>query len=414
VCLLESTPTYLKYLYKLIGIVQFSDSPSKCSNILLRLWCLPFYSYFVYLCVRYNTSYESNTAIFLYMHTVTNYVNIACVCLYVASFYNRSDKLYALLIKLDDVKVDTIMSMTSKSFRQSNWHKPILIGLLAFNILCILFLDYPIESSIYLYFFCITIHCFDNFFLNDILNKVLYKFEKINRHLQRQIYSVDLFKIFPLTKMDKIKTIREDEITFNIRQIQELSYFHYDLVHLALEIVGNFEITIIAALIMWFQNIIEANYYIIYGLVKDGLNFVDFLCNLLYLMYLYCWIFVLIRIFSSVKDKANETATYVHEIWNKYAIKGEIDNRIRYLQLVSVSLLNTKLQFTAMDLFPLDWTFLHMVGTYKTVDVGWFIFLFVFLDSCSIYYLRRDTHSILHLKCTVGCKKIEYIKFSIV
>jgi hypothetical protein len=55
-------------------------------------------------------------------------------------------------------------------------------------------------------------------------------------------------------------------------------------------------------------------------------------------------------------------ATNVHEIWNFYNSRGEVDKQVCHLQLISVRLLNTKLQFTARHFFNLDWTFCHTVS----------------------------------------------------
>jgi hypothetical protein len=49
-------------------------------------------------------------------------------------------------------------------------------------------------------------------------------------------------------------------------------------------------------------------------------------------------------------------------MWNKYATGGEVNKRLRHLQLICLQLLITKLRFTACNLFDLDWTFCHTVA----------------------------------------------------
>jgi hypothetical protein len=70
-------------------------------------------------------------------------------------------------------------------------------------------------------------------------------------------------------------------------------------------------------------------------------------------------------------------ATNVHEIWNFYSSKGEVDKRVRHLQLISVRLLNIKLQFTARHFFNLDWSFCHTVSLNLKFDCDKFFILII-------------------------------------
>jgi hypothetical protein len=61
--------------------------------------------------------------------------------------------------------------------------------------------------------------------------------------------------------------------------------------------------------------------------------------------------------------------TYVHDIWNKYALKKEFYGcgYVTHFRVISIRCLNTKIRFTANDLVPLDWTLLHtMVAAVAT------------------------------------------------
>jgi hypothetical protein len=66
-------------------------------------------------------------------------------------------------------------------------------------------------------------------------------------------------------------------------------------------------------------------------------------------------------------------STYVHEIWNFYNSKSEVDTRVLHLQLISVRLLNIKLQFTARNFFHLDWTFCHTVSVNSQTECDNFV-----------------------------------------
>jgi hypothetical protein len=337
-CLLENTPTYLKCIYKLIGIVQFSYSLiPKFPKIYHRLWSLPLFCYFIYLCVEYNLHKRPNTEIFFYIDHCTNYGNILSIHFCFLCYYQRSNSLRMLLLKLTEVKPCSITHPNRKYLKHNNWYRLILIGLLVLNFIFFPFYHNPSQFILYMYYFGPIMHCFDILFLNDVLNIVLYKFEMINQHLRRRI-------------------------NINVQHVQELSLLHHRLVHLATDIVKNFETTIIAALIMWFESVLETVYYTIFLMVNgQSRPIIEYGGNLVFLTYCFSWFFIMIGVFSRVQNKANETATLVHDIWNECATRRGLDERMRHLQLISLRLLNTKLRFTAKELFFLDWTFCHTV-----------------------------------------------------
>ena len=63
----------------------------------------------------------------------------------------------------------------------------------------------------------------------------------------------------------------------------------------------------------------------------------------------------------SLEFQARKTATYVHNIWNNLATRDEISADIKHLQLMSLQLYNSRLEFTAYGFFALDWTLLQKV-----------------------------------------------------
>ncbi|RZB39827.1 7tm 7 domain containing protein [Asbolus verrucosus] len=155
--------------------------------------------------------------------------------------------------------------------------------------------------------------------------------------------------------------LKEEEITFNMLRIQELSHLHYNLVNLTLKINELFGITTIVAMVVWFGYAIDTMYlsvYFTFHKMTDD-TFILYTFYIVYLLFHFSWLFIMVAMFSRTREKANETATYIHKIWNKYASNEEVDRRVRHLQLISVRLLNTKLNFTAKDFFNLDWTFFH-------------------------------------------------------
>lgn len=257
------------------------------------------------------------------------------------------------------------------------WPKTLLLGLLFLNFALLFWYDLvEVEQLVYYYYAPVIFNCVDILFLNDDLNSVSEKFEMINLTLKRQLdEATDLPKIFPLTQ---IKILESADIDFSMEQIQELSYYHFDLVQDTQSVVKQFEITIIAALVVWFENVIETIYYIVYILVNGTENYLrSYSINISFLIFCFAWLFILIKTLSNVKDEAGKAATYVHEIWNKFARNGKIDSRIYILELVSLRLFNTKLEFTAMGLFDLDWSICRMVKI-KNIKTDVYFYLFIF------------------------------------
>ncbi|XP_068892872.1 putative gustatory receptor 28b [Tenebrio molitor] len=356
-----SAPVFFIYLYKLTGIVQFSTNNTPFSKFLARLWCLPLYAYFIYVTVAYSMISRNILGIFKYVDKMAGYTSGLTMLVSIFMFYRRSDELKSLLTKLDSIEI-YLVGNNGRYSRRDNWVRVGLIGTIVIYILTFPFVHMNYNSSFY-YFIPPIVASLNHLFLKDILNCIWDKFELINQHFQRQINSVDLFVIFPLTKAEKVRTLKEDEITFNIQRIQELSHAHYNLVLLTTRITALFDITTIMSMMMWFGCVIDTIYYIMYVTNNDIEDdvVVVYAANMIYLMFCFYWLFFMVGMFSTTQKKANKTATYVHDIWNKYALKNEVDRRVRHLQLISVRLLNTRLQITAKDFFNLDWTFCHMM-----------------------------------------------------
>lgn len=55
------------------------------------------------------------------------------------------------------------------------------------------------------------------------------------------------------------------------------------------------------------------------------------------------------------------TATLIHDFWNKLAKSGKISESGLYLKMMAFQLRNTNVTFTAYGLVTLDWGFLQNV-----------------------------------------------------
>ncbi|CAH1365133.1 unnamed protein product, partial [Tenebrio molitor] len=228
----------------------------------------------------------------------------------------------------------------------------ILFVVLSLTFVCAPFLDIGLNYLIY-DMFPLTLSSLDILFLTEIMNTAFSKFKQLNY-------------------------LDENEITFNIQRIQELSHFHSDLVDTANEICQNFEITIIVELVGWFENIIIIIYTGISLIVnKENRYPSEYAICIIFTFYLFCWLFVLIESFTRVQNQADLTAFYIHDVWNKYAGDGKIDRRIRHLQLISIRLQINKINFTARNFFKLDWHSCHMiiaaVGTYVVIMMQFYL-----------------------------------------
>ena len=139
----------------------------------------------------------------------------------------------------------------------------------------------------------------NHLFLTDILEAVRSEFSTINRELQRVINRTDLNLIFPLTKISKIKQLEENDKTFSILRIEQLSFLHYNLVHQLHQVNKLFDITIIISMMLWFGYVIILTYQFMETVV-DGytLDFAATFYLTTNLLFFYLWLLILIRTFS--------------------------------------------------------------------------------------------------------------------
>ena len=189
--------------------------------------------------------------------------------------------------------------------------------------------------------FPMTLNCFEIFFLHDILEKFLRSFQAIN---------------------EEIKTMNVQFEKKSLQRVQDLSSIHFTLVTLAMKICENFEVTLIAFLVLWLETTIETVYFMVVLMARGSTWVLTYVCNGINVMYYFFWLYVVVKIFARVQSEANGTSELVHDMWRKHTRKGLV-KRMRPLQLVSVGLLNNKLRFRARGTFDLNWTFCHTVRT---------------------------------------------------
>ncbi|EFA07622.1 gustatory receptor 128 [Tribolium castaneum] len=338
---LVTTPTLLKYSYKLTGVVPFpftTSKPTKISQVVSHIWPIFFCLYFISIYLFY-TSVNNETKIFSYINFLVYHWNVLYMVVYVVMLHKRSTKVKKLLTEIS--KIQLITNNNSKS--NERYVRIIQIVTLVCLLVTFLLRNIPLTYTIYFMYPC-TISTFDNLFINDVLNEFCNKFKTINRKFENIVA--------------KFGTSESD---FNIEIIQKLSHHHYNLVSLVLEMIKQFEITLIVAITQTFIVMVDSVYTVTFLIFNKRVLTFHFGCNLFFVHYAICWLFNLIRKFSETQEETNKAGSYVHCIWNKYSLRGNIEKKMRYLELVSLRLLNTKVNFTASGCFNLDWTLLQTI-----------------------------------------------------
>ncbi|XP_044264929.1 uncharacterized protein LOC123011526 [Tribolium madens] len=350
--LFETIPNYMIFIYRSLGIVQFCpETSNKIVKVFPYFFYVSLHLYFLHTCFKFPSDYMTLTftGLFHYIDLLSTVGNVLSMITSLVMFHKRNKQLKFLLKETDKLEI-----YTNEKSRFS------CIQILLFASIIGLILtpfskELPLNLSFF-YFIPLFINIFDHIFLGDILKFVSFKFDMINDHLRTQI-----------------KTDDEDTKT-NIRRVQELSLFHYNLVGLIKKITGLFESTTLAAMWLWFGYMVESCYQIVQLLVHGNSSFwAIFALNCCFGLTQILWLCFLLQRFTTTQNKANLTASYLHEIWNKYSQKGKIDPNVRYLQLIAIRFYNTKVRFTAKDFFNLDWTFGHLmiaaVATYVVILV---------------------------------------------
>nr|XP_015836805.1 PREDICTED: uncharacterized protein LOC107398168 isoform X2 [Tribolium castaneum] len=349
--LLDEIPFYWKYIYKIIGIIQF-PTEENASNIVPHLWPLPQNCLFIYICVKYYVSINhlKFLGIFYFVDALTSIGTALSLVISITIFIQRSRDLKKLLLQLKEIKIDSVHRKTRS---KANHYLRIILIITIFYYF--LFIPFESEPLFYTLFFIYPgiILLFDHIFLSDILEIICNEFEQINREIKYQTTSHRI--IF------KTKKINDEEINDKMVRAEQLSLCHCDLTALTLNICHHFETTIIVAMITSFNYVTSTVYFLIYFLARsyEANLFVLFGNNFAFLSFYVFWLLLILEMFTRTEKEANITGRYIHDIWNKFEANGNMTKKLRHLQLVSIRFLNNKLEFRARNFFRLDWSFCH-------------------------------------------------------
>lgn len=294
--ILQEIPIYLKYIYKILGIIQFSSRKKNgFSRIAPHLWPVPVNFLFFYLCVKYNTVVFNLhfMGIFKYVDMLATTSSTISMVISTTVFYSRSTQLKLLLAELEQLQIHPTLIFMSPP-KHDNWLRKFLIFSLIINMMFFPFMEEPIYMSIY-YSLPGIINFFDHLFLSHILDHISHKFDSINRDVKHRINLVGFLKVFA----------DQDELNMNIKRVQSLTHLRYDLVDLTVRIYRHFEMTTVAAMVSWFGYVNDTIYYIIYVVTNDinRNNLIFYGNNVVFLMFSFCWLVFILRMFTRTQDK---------------------------------------------------------------------------------------------------------------
>ncbi|EFA01384.2 gustatory receptor 140 [Tribolium castaneum] len=208
----------------------------------------------------------------------------------------RGNKLKSLLIELDKFRN---IAPTNKT-QSFDYFEILLLVLLTIAEFYGLFIN---DWTVFVYCIPPTMGCFDHLFLNEILKRFRNYFNTINAKLEKEATSIDLNKLFPLTKIDKIKKLEEVETHFQIRCIQDLALLRHDLVDLVLEINKIFSTITIASMVIWFSCTVDLIYLMINMLVHSGqTDFLEFWFPVVIIFLFVLWLLVMVRMYSRTQQ----------------------------------------------------------------------------------------------------------------
>lgn len=287
---LNEMGSFWKYVYKIMGIIQFSAD----SKIAPHLWPLPLNIFFIYICYDYYMSinYVKFWGIFLYVDSLSTTTSILSMLTSIIVFYDRSNKIKFLLDKLDE---NTLQSEKTSSF---NYLKITLVCSLLVHFSFYPFMEDPVIFSL-IYIVPGIINCCDHLFLNDIFEIIYNKFELINQEFQRQ--TIFYHQI-------KTKNFIDTEIKLKLDQIEQLSLYHNDLIDLSLQINKHFEKTTIAAMIMWFVYVTNTLYFLLFSLIHYEYkknSVILFGINFAYLMFFVFWLYLMLKMYTRTEKEVN-------------------------------------------------------------------------------------------------------------
>ncbi|KAJ3648637.1 hypothetical protein Zmor_020428 [Zophobas morio] len=361
-CILEDIPFWLRIIYRLHGIINFSCSTSGSfySRCFTRLCCVPILAFYTYCCSMWlvRRINGSNTTVDK-IDLIVSSVGVLSTTVSLLTFILRSNRLKFFLLQLNELKLNYNRKLKNDYLKNSVF----VVTALLWSFLLVFPRTFV---SVAYYVLPAVIGLFDHLFLSEILEFVRLELVLINEELHRKATGMLSIRTTSI-KNTVIHDLKDKEIYFILARIEEITLRHSDLVVLALDINKLFDITTISSMITWLVYVVDAIYYLIH--IAD-ISFFDLIFTCLYALLFFLWLPVMARTYRLARKEVNQTSEFVHDIWNQRCQTGNLGKTMLHLQLVSVRLFSNKLCFTAGNFFNLDETFCHiMVGAAATYVV---------------------------------------------
>ncbi|KAJ3643825.1 hypothetical protein Zmor_026512 [Zophobas morio] len=344
----EDIPVVVKCVLRLVGIVQISNTSTK--HTLFKILPIPFWGYYFYISFNIwadfaSITYPNVTNILKYSDCVSTLSTSIFMFVDLYMFYKRDNQLKKIVQTLDDSSVGVT------KYRKNTYYRNFLLLLMLFNmILIVCGLGVLINTQYHLsYYIAISIFSLDVLFVEILFNDLIQKFRLIN---------------------DQILTIQVLPVHQSVPCLDKLSNFHYHLVNVVCHINKVFEITLLVGTASWFFMVINEIYYLIFVSFRLSSAEFSFYWSQLPLMACYCFsIYYQVKVWRDVQDEANKSVIFVHDLWNSLLLKGKVGGEVRHLQLISLRMINTKLELTARGFFPLNGSFLYIIIAAVTTHV---------------------------------------------
>jgi hypothetical protein len=275
------------YLYRVLGLVQFSPPRSRKTSLKNGppLWLIPMSLYFIYVCLNCSTIFNSSKGTLRYVDIISTIASVLSMCTCTVMFYRRRTKIQSLLI---EIRQTTLQS--SVSHQTINWLKSFLFCDIAVITVSLPFFEKPF-FSFFCFFLPMLVNIFDHLFVDDILTYLGAEFDMISQHLKQQRDSM---------------TLLDTQIFADIERIQKLSLRHCDLSKLTLRLTRCFEVTTLAAMMMWFGYIVDSMFFFVFDLMYERhleTTIIEFITSLIYQKILILWLWIILKMYARTEDK---------------------------------------------------------------------------------------------------------------
>ncbi|KAK5648556.1 hypothetical protein RI129_003448 [Pyrocoelia pectoralis] len=357
------------YVYKIFGVENFY-AVSRLKNFTNVLWNLPLLLLFFFSVWKLRNIKELKDDCVM---TDTDQLVVFTATLHTVGriLYSRRKNVPDLLKEIDDINKDLNIDIRHKKRRWVILCSEIIIpiGYLLMSV------PYGDDHIFYVNLVFSISSCgsfMEVYFVHQVIKLICGQYQDINVKLRNHYNRISSESEYgPMVNTSKVVSKKKE-----IDRIVNIASNHYRITKVAKCSNSTFNVHVLLACVSSFIALTTGIHYSLSVMFTGLRNNEDndvFISSLMGNgLWIICYSFLFIFIIKPWRDLHNEakkTATYIHDIWNKYANANAVDANINHLQLISLQLLNTKLEFTAYGFFSLDWTLLHAIISAVTTYV---------------------------------------------